>query len=167
MPWNVLIDGYNVLRHWPQFEREWEENWEYARNRLIRMVTNYAAHEGHRVILVFDGQFTQQKRAMHRKHAGIEVVYTAQHQTADDYIADWIRRYSGEKHVEVITSDQGLAGRVRRFGAAVQSTTEFQDTYAHTGGRAWQRGLQNAEPRLADRLNPSVRRQLEMLKRRK
>ena len=167
MSWIVLIDGYNVLRNWPQFEREWEQNWEHAREHLIRMIVNYAAHEGHRVILVFDGRYTHQKRAVRQRRTGIEVIYTAQGQTADDYIQQWISRYSGTEHIEVITSDKELARRVRRYGADVLSTFEFQDTYARTGGRRWGQGLPDAEPRLFDRLDPEVRKQLEQLKRRK
>lgn len=167
MPWNVLIDGYNVLRNWPQFEREWEENWEHARKHLIRMVGNYAAHEGHRVILVFDGQFTKQKRAKRSRQHGIEIVYTAQGQTADEYITQWVQRRSDDRHVEVITSDRGLARDVMQHGAEVLSTLEFQDTYTRTGGKSWESGLQDADPRLADRLDPSVRSKLEQLKRKK
>ncbi len=169
MSWIVLVDGYNVLQNWPQFTRDLEERFDLARERLTRMIADFAAYQGHRVIVVFDAQRQNLRKAVRKKLEGIEVVYTQREQTADAYIIQWMQRYKGEKHVEVITSDRALSDAVHRLGASVRTTFEFSDTYARTGGSGMRANLQdaipNSAPRLGDLIDPTVRQQLEQLKR--
>ena len=169
MSWIVLVDGYNVLQNWPQFAHELTGRFDLARDRLIRMIANFAAYQGHRVIVVFDAQKRNLRQVARKKQDGIEIVYTKQKQTADDYIIEWIQRYKGDEHIEVITSDVALSTIVQRLGASVRTTFEFNDTYARTGGSGRfakpQDAIPNSDPRLADRIDPTIRRQLEQLKR--
>ncbi|GEM_PF-1449469 len=169
MSWIVLVDGYNVLQSWPQFSQQLDHQFDLARGRLIRMIANFAEYQGHRVIAVFDAPQRNLTKAMRKKQEGIEVVYTKQNQTADDYIVEWIKRYKGGEHIEVITSDGALGNAVRRLGASVQTTFEFSDTYTPAGGIVQhsrpQAAIPDSQPRLRDRLQPNVRRQLEQLKR--
>ena len=169
MSWIVLVDGYNVLQNWPQFTHDIEERFDLARDRLIRMIANFANYQGHRVIVVFDAQRQNLRKAVRKKQDGIEIVYTQREQTADAYIIEWIQRYQGKNHVEVITSDRGLSDVVHRLGASVRTTFEFNDTYARMGGSGMrsrpQDAIPNSEPLLSDRIDPTIRRQLERLKR--
>lgn len=99
MSWIVLVDGYNVLQSWPQFSQQLDHQFDLARGRLIRMIANFAEYQGHRVIAVFDAPQRNLTKAMRKKQEGIEVVYTKQNQTADDYIVEWIKRYKGNEHI--------------------------------------------------------------------
>ena len=169
MSWIVLVDGYNVLKNWPQFAKELDAQFDLARNRLIRMIGDFAVFQGHQVIVVFDAPRQNLHRATSNKQEGVEVVFTKREQTADDYIVQWVKEYKGEEFVEVVTSDQALSYTVQRLGAEVRTTFEFSDTYARTGGIG--SGVQprdaipDSEPQLRDGLDPKVRRQLEQLKR--
>ena len=169
MSWIVLVDGYNVLQNWPQFAHEIESHFDLARERLIRMIADFAAYQGHRVIAVFDAQKQRSRQPTRKKQDGIEIVYTKRDQTADAYIVEWIRRYKGDEHIEVITSDLALRNAVRRLGASIKTTFEFSDAYARTGGSKGlsrpQNAIPDSDPRLADRIDPKIRRQLEQLKR--
>ncbi|MCZ6677736.1 MAG: NYN domain-containing protein [Candidatus Poribacteria bacterium] len=169
MSWIMLVDGYNVLLNWPQFTHDIKGPFDVARNRLIRTIANFAVYHGHRVIVVFDAQKQNLRRVTRKKQDGIEVVYTKREQTADAYIVEWIRQYSGDEHIEVITSDVALGHAVRRLGASVGTTFEFSDTFARTGGNQKfsrpQNAIPDSDPRLADRIDRTTRRQLEQLKR--
>jgi len=169
MTWIVLVDGYNVLKNWPQFTRQLDGQFNLARNRLIRMIGDFADYQGHRVIVVFDAPRRNMHRATSRKQEGVEVVYTKKQQTADDYIVQWVKEYQGEEHVEIVTSDQALRHAVQKLGASVRTTFEFSDTYARTGGIAAsvqpREAVPDSEPQLRDGLDPKVRRQLDQLKR--
>jgi uncharacterized protein len=168
MSWVVLVDGYNVLQSWPQFAHQLETQFELARNRLIRMVANFADFQGHRVVVVFDAPRRDYPKVKRKKQEGLEVVYTKRNQTADDYIIRWIKRYKGGKHIEVITSDRELGSSVRRLGASVRNTFEFSDSHARTDRiqrhSRPQAAIPDSEPRLRDRIDPDVRRQLEKLR---
>lgn len=170
MSWNVLIDGYNVLLNWPQFSRDLEMDFNLARDRLLHMAADFAHYHGHRVIVVFDAPNRDLPRTTRKKTHGIEVVFTKKDQTADEYIIEWLRRYKGEAHVEVITSDGELSRAARRQGASVRSVLEFSDSYARTkGGFRFSRpqdAIPDSDPQLGDWIDPKMRRQLEQLKRR-
>lgn len=169
MSWIVLVDGYNVLLNCPQFTSLLDAEFNLARNRLIRTIADFGDYHGHRVIVVFDAQRQNLGKPARQKQEGIEIIYSQRGQTADDYIIEWIQRYKGEKHIEVITSDRALSNTVQRLGASVQTTFEFSDTYTRTGESGRHSRLQDAIPDsdslLADRIDPTIRRQLERLKR--
>ena len=170
MSWVILIDGYNVLLNWPQFSEAVESAFDQARERLLRTVADYAHYHGHRAIVVFDAPSQNQRRAKREKRLGLEIVYTRKQQTADAYIIGWLERYTGNAHVEVITSDVELRQAAQRLGASVRNTFEFSDSYtqARKGVRFVrpQDAIPNSDPQLADRLDANTRRQLEQLKRR-
>jgi len=168
MAWIVLVDGYNVLKHWPQFDRQLNTQFDLARGQLIRMIGNFADYQGHRVIVVFDAGKRNLHRPTSKNQEGVEVVYTKRDQTADDYISEWIEAYRGDEHVEVVTSDQLLSEIVQELGASVRTTFEFSDTYARTPGTSgiqYQNGIPDSEPQLRDGLDQTTRRGLENFKR--
>ena len=177
MSWIIIIDGYNVLQSWPPFSnlldstfptRPKDPKFAQARDRLIRLIAEYAQYRGLRAIVVFDAHQRKTHQPTRNIQEGLEVIYTKWQQTADDYIIDWIRKYDGDLEIEVITSDQALSQRGRQSGATVRSTFEFSDMYSRarpTRQGRFQDAIPDSDPLLADRVDPKTRRQLEMLKR--
>ena len=50
----LIVDGYNIIGAWPELQKLKEENLEYARARLIEILSVHAALSKRKVILVFD-----------------------------------------------------------------------------------------------------------------
>ena len=177
MSWIIIIDGYNVLQSWPPFSnlldstfptQPKDPKFAQARDRLVRLIAEYAQYRGLRAVVVFDAHQRKTHHPTRNIQEGLEVIYTKWQQTADDYIIDWVHKYDGDLEIEVITSDQELSQKVREFGATARSTFEFSDTYSRarpTRQGRFQDAIPDSDPLLADRVDSKTRRQLEMLKR--
>ena len=50
----LIVDGYNIIGAWPELQALKEENLEYARVRLIEILSAHAALSKRIVIFVFD-----------------------------------------------------------------------------------------------------------------
>lgn len=125
----LLIDGYNVINHWQEFNKIREENLEHARELLRAMVIEYGVYKGQQVILVFDA-LEVQGVAKEEVVGGCTVVFTAEGETADS----WIERkvYSlvnAGTDVYVVTSDFAEQMSILGSGAYRISAREFRDNY--------------------------------------
>ncbi|RJX17172.1 MAG: NYN domain-containing protein [Desulforudis sp.] len=155
----LLIDGYNVIFNIPEFDTL---DLAHARGRLADILANYAGLTDHRVILVFDA---------HRVAGGVggkewvnqvEVIYTAEGETADNVIERLVGKLVGNCTVHVVTADwteqrmiwgQG-AYRMhpREFWARVSALRQDNKTY---------RKDRPADEYLENRLGAGTRKALE------
>jgi len=101
----LVVDGYNVIYAWPELDRLKETSLEHARQRLVDMMVNHAALSGRRVVVVFDAH--QVRQALERSEVvdGVEVIYTAEGETADSLIERLVRELSARGRVYVVTFD--------------------------------------------------------------
>lgn len=81
----LLVDGYNVINSWKDFEQLKKIDLEHARDRLVDVLSNYAAFKGCFVTVVFDA-YVATGVASISERSGVEVVFTAEGETADSYI---------------------------------------------------------------------------------
>lgn len=96
----LLVDGYNIIFAWDELKLLARDSLDLARQTLIHILSNYQGYRKCNLILVFDAYRVKDGRGSVERHAGLYVIYTRSHETADTYI-------------EKVTYDIGRAHRVR------------------------------------------------------
>ncbi|MGL5512691.1 MAG: NYN domain-containing protein, partial [Sporomusa sp.] len=57
----LIVDGYNVINAWPELI-EAKDNLEYARDKLVDILSEYGAYKGFKmIIIVFDAHMVAGK----------------------------------------------------------------------------------------------------------
>ncbi len=115
----LLVDGNNVMGSRPD---GWWRDRAGAARRLAEEIAAWARREGHNVAVVFDGQ------PFAHSAEGIEVAFAERRgrDAADDVIAARVAADPYPGGLIVVTSDAGLAERVRRAGVQVQGAGAFR-----------------------------------------
>lgn len=100
-----VVDGYNIIHAWPEFEHLLENGLDHGRDKLIDMLANFAALTGSGVKVVFDAHMV--KKGVERVEVihGIEVFYTQEGETADSLIERIVGEIIRLGNVYVATSD--------------------------------------------------------------
>jgi predicted RNA-binding protein with PIN domain len=60
----LVVDGYNIIFAWPEFEKFKESGLEHARSKLVSILVNYSHLSGKKIFLVFDAH--QVKNSLER-----------------------------------------------------------------------------------------------------
>ena len=114
-----IVDGMNVIGSRPD---GWWRDRPGAQRRLAEELGEFAAAGGHEVAVVFDGKpFELDAR-------GVDVTFASRRgpDAADDDIAERVAADADPKGLRVVTSDDGLAERVRAHGAEVMGAGAFR-----------------------------------------
>jgi len=115
-----LIDGYNLMFRVLGAGDVLKEQ----RERLIHDLKLKIERVAIKTMLVFDSQHRMGEESFTHMPA-LDILFTAEGQTADDFILDWIQKQKDPAHITVVTSDKRLSSSVRRRGAKTESTEEF------------------------------------------
>lgn len=119
---HYYIDGYNLLFFLNITAHHALKN---QRHELLQYLSERIAAVQIDVSLVFDAAFQLgESSRSHLPH--LEIIFTAERESADEFIIDQIRS-SGKnsKHELVVTSDKTLAWHARSYGAKTQGVGEF------------------------------------------
>ncbi|MBQ9437216.1 MAG: NYN domain-containing protein, partial [Lachnospiraceae bacterium] len=100
----LLVDGYNMVFSWPEL-KELSEDLNAAREKLMDILVNYAGASGQNIILVFDAYKVSGGKEKVFRHKNIDVIYTKEAETADQYIERAAHQLSKKHDVTVATSD--------------------------------------------------------------
>jgi nicotinic acid mononucleotide adenylyltransferase/predicted RNA-binding protein with PIN domain len=113
----VIVDGNNVIGSRPD---GWWRDRPGAARRLITALQTLARGSGDRISVVLDGRPLPD--VPEGVHDGVLVAYATRggRDAADDRIAVEVEHDRDPATLVVITSDRGLAERVRAFGATVE-----------------------------------------------
>src|SRR5947208_15902015 len=117
---HYYIDGYNLLfRLVPAVD-----NLRKERESIILDLNKKVLLLNLDISIVFDSTFQEGERT--RSHyQGLEILFTAEGETADEYIIDEIK-HTPKPHLEtVVTSDKKLASIIRRNSGHTESIEEF------------------------------------------
>ncbi len=98
----IVIDAYNLLRSIPPHGRKVSDT---ERGKFIAQVSRYGRSKGHKMVVVFDGgpyDWPQKERIN-----GVQVIYSGVHESADDYIKDYLDAIRA-KDVLLVSSDNEL-----------------------------------------------------------
>lgn len=161
----LIVDGYNIIGAWPELQALKEENLEYARARLIEILSAHAVLSKRIVILVFDAYQVKKNCGSREMIQGIEVIYTKENVTADMAIERLTAQIPKHQKVFVATSDRLQQETIWGKGAFRISAMELkreveQAEKEHKPHYTPQLYVSN---RLEDRIDPEVRRKLEKI----
>lgn len=143
----LLVDGYNIIFAWDTLKELAQTNLDGARGRLMEIMSNFQAYRKMHLILVFDAYKVKGNPGSTVRYHNIDVVYTKEAETADQYIEKVSRTMSKKYRVRVATSD-GLEQLIIMGAGAVRvSAREFQEEVMAAGEELRQTFLQ--QPRQA------------------
>ena len=99
----LIVDGHSVIFAWPDLRALHDQRTASARERLMRILTEYQDYTGINVVLVFDGRGPVISQEM--EPGGIQVFYSNSGHTADDIIERLVAKYGHSYSITVATSD--------------------------------------------------------------
>jgi predicted RNA-binding protein with PIN domain len=168
MKGHLIVDGYNIIFAWPEFEKYRDSGLEYARSKLVSILAEYAALSGIKVVVVFDAHNSKGTGERVEEVDGVEVIYTQQGETADTVIEGMIGSLLDlGGPVFVATGD--LAEQVVIFGRGAFRLTprelREQVTRVKKESRAYYRQAKPVDGYLENRLLGEVREIFERMRR--
>lgn len=102
----LLVDGYNIIFAWEELSVLAKTDLNAARGRLMDILCNYQAFRKMHLILVFDAYRVKGNPGSVEHYHNIDVVYTKEAETADQYIEKVTHEMSRKNNrVRVATSD--------------------------------------------------------------
>ena len=122
----IIVDGYNIIFAWEDLAKMAEGDLDAARRRLLDMLCSYASFKKCRMVVVFDGYKAKGNPGSREQLAGLQVVYTAEGETADAYIEALVHDIGSNFSVRVATSDSLVQLSSLRSGVLRMSARELR-----------------------------------------
>ena len=122
----LLIDGYNIINAWPELRQLIDISMESARQKLLDIMSNYQGFKNTTVIVVFDAHLVKGGRGSDFNYNNINVVFTKEAQTADNYIERVVTKLPDDYRVRVATSDGLEQTIIMGHGAVRMSANELK-----------------------------------------
>jgi predicted RNA-binding protein with PIN domain len=122
---HLLVDGFNIIRRDSQFSEIERKNFYGAQELLIQRLAQYSRGTHHRITVVFDGKASPNPFRHRTEKNGVEVIYSARGETADDVIKDLIANADSPNGTLLATADRDLASACRSYGAGIIDPSEL------------------------------------------
>lgn len=119
----ILVDGYNVINSWPDLVNI-KDNIQFAREKLIEVLQNYAAFTSCEIYIVFDA-YRKKGIENREQYSNLTVIYTKEGETADSCIERIVDEIGRKYEVFVVTSDSLEQQLAFQRGAVRMSSIEF------------------------------------------
>ena len=123
----LLVDGYNVIFAWDELSELAKVNIDGARYRLMDILCNYQGYKKCTLIVVFDAYKVTGNPGSVVKYHNINVVYTKEAETADQYIEKLTHKIGNKYRVTVATSDGLEQLIIRSQGCLLLSARELKE----------------------------------------
>ena len=101
----LFVDGYNIINSWSNLRELSDISLEVAREELLDIMGEYQHYSGIKVIVVFDAHLVKGNSGKKDTVKGVEVIYTKENETADQYIEKVLDDIGRTVKVRVATSD--------------------------------------------------------------
>ena len=128
----LIVDGYNIIFAWDTLKLLAQEDLDAARRRLCDLLSSYAGFRKSRVVVVFDGYKLKGNPGEKLTFHNIQVVYTKENETADNYIEALVAQIGSNYAVRVATSDSLVQLSSLRSGVLRMSARELQEELDRT-----------------------------------
>lgn len=135
-PVYLLIDGYNVIHAWPELKSLSEVNFDAAREKLQEILEGHQSYTGEIVYLVFDAYQVARNVGSSQNGSDFHVIFTREHETADQYIERKAMELASHSEVKVVTSDSAEQMSALASGALVYSARRFFEIIKETKEKA-------------------------------
>jgi predicted RNA-binding protein with PIN domain len=111
----LIVDGHSIIFAWPELRSLHDQRTGTAREKLIRVLTEYQDFSGVHVVVVFDGKGATVSEVS--EPGGIQIFYSDLSRTADDIVERLCATYAGRYSITVATSDLLEQQTAITFGA--------------------------------------------------
>ena len=122
----LIVDGYNIIFAWEDLAKVAANDLDAARRGLLDVLCSYAGFKKCRMVVVFDGYKAKGNPGSREQQAGVQVVYTAEGETADAYIESLVCEIGNNYAVRVATSDSLVQLSSLRSGVLRMSARELR-----------------------------------------
>ena len=122
----IIVDGYNIIFAWEDLAKFAASDLDAARRKLLDILCSYASFKKCRMVVVFDGYKAKGNPGSREQLAGLQVVYTAEGETADAYIEALVHDIGSNFAVRVATSDSLVQLSSLRSGVLRMSARELR-----------------------------------------
>ena len=123
----IIVDGYNVIFAWEDLAETAKHDLDAARRQLMDALSSFAGFKKHRIILVFDGYKQKGNLGEKSQFHNIQVVYTKEGETGDQYIEALASQIGNNYSVRVATSDSLIQISSLRSGVLRMSARELRE----------------------------------------
>ena len=141
----LLVDGYNIIFAWDKLRGLAEHNMDAARDTLLEILSGYSGFTGIHVIVVFDAYKVKGFRGEVSRWKNLDVVFTKEAETADQYIEKTAHEIGRKYKVTVATSDGTEQVIIRGQGCLLLSARELQQEIARIGAQIKEEHLDKQE----------------------
>ena len=128
----LFIDSYNIINSWIELKETMKEvGLDSARDLLIEKMSEYQELSGYIIYLVFDAHLVKGGYGNETVQRGVHIVYTAENETADQWIeknAFYILKK--KDHATVASSDGLVQFTILGKGATRMSARELKEDYS-------------------------------------
>ena len=130
----IIVDGYNIIFAWEDLTAAARTDLEGARQRLCDMLSSYAGFTGCRLVVVFDGYKQKGNPGTREQYHNIQLVYTAEGETADAYIEALAHDIGSNYAVRVASNDSLVQLSSFRSGVLRMSARELREEVDRAAG---------------------------------
>lgn len=123
----IIADGYNIIFAWDNLAALAKDDLDAARRRLCDILSSYAGFTKCRLVLVFDGYKQKGNPGEKTQFHNIQVVYTKEGETADQYIEALAAEIGSSYAVRVASSDALVQLSSFRSGVLRMSARELRE----------------------------------------
>jgi predicted RNA-binding protein with PIN domain len=123
----LLVDGYNIIFGWDELKDLAKDNLDAARQKLMDILSNYQGYRKIIIILVFDAYKVKGGIEQVQRYNNIDVVYTKEAETADQYIEKVTHEIAKDNLVTVASSDALEQLIIMGKGASRMSVNDLKE----------------------------------------
>ena len=142
----ILVDGYSLLHSWPELAPGKARHSAFARDELVRRLTQYRDASGTPLTIVFDGTGSKSRESEVKSTPEVEIIFSRAGNNADQIIERAAHQLVSFGEVLVVTDDHleretvmasgGVASSCLNFILAVESAlAEMQNDLKHHNRR--------------------------------
>jgi predicted RNA-binding protein with PIN domain len=122
----LIVDGYNIIFAWEDLAAVAAHDLDAARRGLLNALSSYAGYKKCRTVVVFDGYKVKGNPGTKEQFHNLQVVYTAEGETADAYIESLVYEIGSNYNLKVATSDGLVQLSSLRSGVLRMSARELR-----------------------------------------
>ncbi len=147
----LLVDGYNIIFAWENLSELAKVDLDGARTKLMDILSNFQGCRKMHLILVFDAYKVKGNPGSMVRFHNIDVVYTKEAETADQYIEKVTHKIGNKYRVRVATSDSLEQLIIMGAGAARVSARELLEEVMAAGEELRESFLENPGRQTGDK----------------
>ena len=122
----IIVDGYNIIFAWDDLAEVASHDLDAARRGLLDALSSYTGFKKCRMVVVFDGYKVKGNPGTKEQFHNLQVVYTAEGETADAYIESLVAQIGNHYNLKVATSDGLVQLSSLRSGVLRMSARELR-----------------------------------------